>query len=153
MFIVHPHGLSVWAAHAVADDVPADDNVGVERRGPAHDDARGQRSDVERAWLVRNLRFWDSNTKKRINIPRKFYNSRGLSLKRSNMNQKFNFNENNRHAHTHNTTRCLGYMQSLHATSFLSYVPPFQEPIFENLLELSTFSINVQERFGATHIG
>ncbi len=59
LLAVHSHGLGVWAAHSVADDVAAHEDVGVERRRPAHDDAVGQRTHVQRARLVGNLSFYE----------------------------------------------------------------------------------------------
>lgn len=54
LLVVHLDGLRVWTADAVANGVTAHHNVLVLRRRPAHHDAVDQRSDVQRARLVRN---------------------------------------------------------------------------------------------------
>lgn len=54
--------LGVGTSHAVADDVTSDQDVGAERRRPGHDDAVGQRPDVQRAGLVGNLTLCQNQT-------------------------------------------------------------------------------------------
>lgn len=61
LLAVHPDRLSVGAAHAVADDVAADQDVGAQRGGPGHDDAVGQRPDVQRARLIGDLAFCENS--------------------------------------------------------------------------------------------
>ena len=55
LLAVHPDSLCVGASHAVANDVAPYQDVGVEGRGPAHDDAAGEGSHVEGTGLVGNL--------------------------------------------------------------------------------------------------
>lgn len=57
LLAVHADRLSVGAAHPVANDVAPDQDVGGERWRPGHDDAVGQRPDVQRARLVGHLTF------------------------------------------------------------------------------------------------
>lgn len=52
LLAVHPDCLGIGASHSVSDDVTTDKNVGAEGWSPGHDDAVGQRPDVQRAGLV-----------------------------------------------------------------------------------------------------
>lgn len=61
LLAVHPDRLSVGAAHAIPDDVAPNQDVGAQRGGPGHDDAVGQRPDVQRARLIGNLAFCENS--------------------------------------------------------------------------------------------
>ena len=61
LLAVDSDGLRVRAADAVADDVAAHQDVRVQRGGPAHDDAVGQRPHVQRARLVRDLGLYSTH--------------------------------------------------------------------------------------------
>lgn len=66
LLAVHSDRLSVGAAHPVANNVAPDQDVGAERRSPGHDDALGQRPDVQRAWLIGNLTFCGNANKENV---------------------------------------------------------------------------------------
>lgn len=57
LFIVHFDGLGVRAADAVANGIPSDHDVLVLWGSPAHDDARDERTDVQRTRYFRNTSF------------------------------------------------------------------------------------------------
>lgn len=61
LLAVHPDRLSVGAAHTVPNDVAPDQDIGAQRGGPGHDDAVGQRPDVQGARLIGNLAFCENS--------------------------------------------------------------------------------------------